>query len=698
MKLLKPITLLIVFAFFNTYAFSQVALTPEPSFGSNPGNLNMYSYVPSGISGSTALVIAMHGCSQTASIYAAQTGWNKLADRHKFIMIYPEQVSANNSSKCFNWFDATDQSKNQGEALSVKQMVDYMKLNYNIDPAKIFVTGLSAGAGMTSIMLAAYPEVFSKGAIMSGVPYKASSSSSTAAYAMGGYVIKTPAQWSTLVKNENPNYLGSFPHVAIFHGTYDLTVNVNNATELIKQWTDLNNADQTADATNNAFQGNSFVQQTVYNDISNNPVVYYYKITGMGHAIALDTGSCPRQGGTTGTYALEEYFHSTYWAAYFFDILKNPYTISGPIQVIQNGTNITYSVVNTSGSTYSWTVPSGATIANGQGSNSIVVNFSSSSGYVSVQETTSASCKNDVASTYVTVGYNVTISQTSFIGCKGAETGALTVNATGGTGPYTYNWSSGAGTNLVASGLTAGVYTVTVTDNSSVMVTSSGFIVSEPALISTNQTKTLCAGETLTIGTHTYNSSNTYIDTLNAFNGCDSVLTTNLTVFTSTPVTLYLAGNDTLCSYEGALVLSGGNPINGVFSGTGVTAGSFYPANAINGNNIIMYTVIDGNNCPKTVKDSIYVNSCITTGSSADHDLSNTVHVYPNPSSYSISVSLALNDQFEVNLYNSMGVLIFNKKFNSNSAELDIHTLPQGFYLLKVKTKQGTSIHKIMKE
>jgi poly(3-hydroxybutyrate) depolymerase len=71
MKLLKPITLLIVFAFFNTYAFSQVALTPEPSFGSNPGNLNMYSYVPSGISGSTALVIAMHGCSQTASIYAA---------------------------------------------------------------------------------------------------------------------------------------------------------------------------------------------------------------------------------------------------------------------------------------------------------------------------------------------------------------------------------------------------------------------------------------------------------------------------------------------------------------------------------------------------------------------------------------------------------------------------------------------------
>ncbi|MCE9539634.1 MAG: PHB depolymerase family esterase, partial [Bacteroidetes bacterium] len=259
MSILKSITALIGFVFLTSLASAQ-SLTAVPSFGSNPGNLSMYTYVPAGISGSVSLVIAMHGCSQSASIYAIESGWNKLADRHKFIMVYPEQVSANNSSKCFNWFEAGDQSKNQGEALSIKQMVDYVKLNYTIDPAKIFVTGLSAGAGMTSVMLAAYPEVFNKGAIMAGIPYKASSSASTATFAMGGYVVKTPTQWGTLVRNENPSYTGPFPDIAIFHGSADLTVNIINAAELIDQWTDVNNADQTVDATNSAFQGNTSVE------------------------------------------------------------------------------------------------------------------------------------------------------------------------------------------------------------------------------------------------------------------------------------------------------------------------------------------------------------------------------------------------------------------------------------------------------
>ncbi len=395
---------------FGLTATAQSSLTPVASFGSNPGNLNMYCYVPSGTLQSVPLVVALHGCGQTANIFATQTGWNKLANLHKFIVVYPEQLAINNSGTCFNWFDATDQSRGQGEALSIKQMVDYMELNYNIDSTKIFVTGLSAGAGMTSVMLGAYPEIFNKGAIMAGVPYKASSSSLTAAVAMGGYVIQTPAQWSALVKNENPNYLGPFPHVAIFHGTYDLTVNINNTTELVKQWTDLNNADQTADLTNSAFQGNAFVEQTIYKDNTNNPVVYCYKIAGMPHGIAIDTGVCPKKGGATGTYALEVYFHSTYWAADFFGILTNLNSIFGPILVVPNATNITYSVTNTVGSTYVWTVPTGATIVNGQGTNSVTVNFGTNAGDVSVQETTGTGCINDVAYLHVTINMTTELS------------------------------------------------------------------------------------------------------------------------------------------------------------------------------------------------------------------------------------------------------------------------------------------------
>jgi poly(hydroxyalkanoate) depolymerase family esterase len=551
MKIVKTITSIIFLIFLTINGMAQGSLTPVSSFGSNPGSLNMYYYAPSGLGQSASLVIALHGCTQTASMYASQTGWNKLANRHKFIVVYPEQVSANNSSLCFNWFDATDQSRDQGETLSIKQMVDYMKSHYAIDTTKIFVTGLSAGAGMTSVMLADYPEIFNKGAIMAGLPYKASSSSSTASLAMGGYVTKTPAQWSALVKNENPNYLGPFPHVAIFHGTLDLVVNINNATELIKQWTDLNNADQTADATNNAFQGNSVIQQTVYNDNNNNPVVYYYKITGMGHGIALDTGACPRQGGATGTYAIEENFHSTYWAAYFFGILINPYSITGAIQVTENATNITYSVPNTGGSTYTWSVPPGATIVTGQGNHSIVVNFGTASGYVTVQETTNSNCINDIASLYVKVLYTVTVSQTASIACHGSATASLLATVTGGATPYTYSWSPSGGTSAVANGLVAGVYTVTVTDNASVVVASSSFTVNQPAVISKSQTITLCAGHAITIGSHTYHTTNTYVDTLTAHNSCDSVLTTHLTVHS------LIASNQTISLCAGHTITVG---------------------------------------------------------------------------------------------------------------------------------------------
>ncbi|HWY98296.1 MAG TPA: PHB depolymerase family esterase [Bacteroidia bacterium] len=407
-----------VFLFLQIQLYSQ-PITQVTGFGTNPGALNMYVYVPPGISGAAPLVVAMHGCTETANMYATQTGWNKLANLHKFYVVYPEQVSANNSSLCFNWFDTTDVNRNVGEALSIKQMVDYMKANYSIVDSSVFVTGLSAGAAMTTVMIAAYPDVFNKGAIMAGLPYKAATSASTALNAMNGFVTMTPAQWGALVKAQNPTFKGAYPKVMITQGLSDFTVSPTNATELIKQWTYLNHADQTVDSTNNSFQGNANVALTIYNDSNKNPVVYCYKITGMPHGIAVDTGSCPRQGGATGTYAImEPGFHSTYWAADFFKLIPNPYSITGSISVALSATGITYSVPNTSGSTYTWTAPAGAIIVSGQGTNSITVNFGTHSGYISVTETTKAGCKNDPANLYVNVGVSTGIAEVTEVEVK----------------------------------------------------------------------------------------------------------------------------------------------------------------------------------------------------------------------------------------------------------------------------------------
>jgi poly(hydroxyalkanoate) depolymerase family esterase len=406
---IKPI-LTLSFLLVCCCSFSQSSLTQVYGFGNNPGNLNMYTYIPTGISDSSPLVISMHGCGQTAAIYAAQSGWNKLADLHHFYVVYPEQQLVNNGSNCFNWFQSADINKDQGEALSIRQMVDYMISNYSINPSAIFVTGLSAGAGMSVVMLADYPEIFSKGAIMAGVPYKAATSGLYASTVLNGGVSYPPNQWGDSVRAQNPNYTGTPPRMAIFHGTYDLVVNVANATELIKQWTNVNNADQTIDSTFSSYLGNSSVEKTVYTDASNATVVEYFKISGMGHGISLDTGSCPRQGGAVGYYAIEENFHSTYWAANFFNILRSPYIINGLTQVIVSSSNVIYSVPFTIGSSYAWTVPTGASITNGLGTNSITVTFGSSGGDISVQETTSSNCVNESASLHVNVDVASSIS------------------------------------------------------------------------------------------------------------------------------------------------------------------------------------------------------------------------------------------------------------------------------------------------
>ena len=106
------------------------------NFGSNPGNLKMNRHVPAGMPANAPLVVAMHGCTQPVSEYA-KAGWNELADRHKFYVVYPEQQSANNSANCFNWFgkfnqpsDKTNLTRGRGENLSIKQMVDKMKADF----------------------------------------------------------------------------------------------------------------------------------------------------------------------------------------------------------------------------------------------------------------------------------------------------------------------------------------------------------------------------------------------------------------------------------------------------------------------------------------------------------------------------------------------------------------------------------------
>src|SRR5207342_870408 len=137
----------------------------------NPGNLRSRIYLPNSLESGAPLVVVLHGCTQSAALYDHGTGWSHLADRHDFALLFPEQQRANNVNLCFNWYQPGDTARGAGEVESIRQMVAAMVEKHGIDPARIFVTGLSAGGAMASALLAAYPEMFAAGAIIAGLPF-----------------------------------------------------------------------------------------------------------------------------------------------------------------------------------------------------------------------------------------------------------------------------------------------------------------------------------------------------------------------------------------------------------------------------------------------------------------------------------------------------------------------------------------------
>ncbi|WP_158791463.1 alpha/beta hydrolase family esterase, partial [Streptomyces sp. NRRL WC-3549] len=151
-------------------AAAASGLTPVTGFGSNPGNLSMYTYVPAGLPAHAPVVVALHGCTQTAGDYYANSGWAQLADAYGFALVFPQTSSANNALSCFTWFDPADSTRGRGEAASVAQMVTKARSQYGSDADRVYVTGLSAGGGMAANLLAAYPDVFAGGSIASGLP------------------------------------------------------------------------------------------------------------------------------------------------------------------------------------------------------------------------------------------------------------------------------------------------------------------------------------------------------------------------------------------------------------------------------------------------------------------------------------------------------------------------------------------------
>ena len=248
------------------------------TFASEAGTLAYKVYVPADYDADPArrfpLVVMLHGCTQSPDDFAAGTRMNALADQHGLLVAYPAQSANANGSKCWNWFRPQDQLRGKGEPALIAGVTAQVGADYRVDPARVYVAGLSAGAAMAVVLGRTYPEVFAAVGVHSGLPYRAAHDVGSAFAAMkGGGARVSDAGTHALVPT------------IVFHGDRDHTVSHANGSAVIAQLGDGGVAAlvQSSEEAGIATGGRRYTR-TRYVDKAGRPVVEDWRVHGGGHA------------------------------------------------------------------------------------------------------------------------------------------------------------------------------------------------------------------------------------------------------------------------------------------------------------------------------------------------------------------------------------------------------------------------------
>ena len=269
------------------------SLTQVTNFGSNPGGLQMYTYVPDKLAANPGIVVAVHYCTGSASAYYNGTQFDELANTYGYIVIYP---SASRPGACFDVSSTQALSHTgQSDPASIVQMVRYVQQRYTTDTSKVFITGLSSGAMTTELLLADYPDVFAAGSAWAGVPATCFSTGGSAPGAnnqagwnsdcANGTLNKTAQQWGDLARGVYPGYSGSRPRVQLWHGTNDTTLSYNNFGEAVEQWTNVLGVSATPSST---VVSGSTTRTRYGSNTGDQAVLEANSLQGASHSLTVD--------------------------------------------------------------------------------------------------------------------------------------------------------------------------------------------------------------------------------------------------------------------------------------------------------------------------------------------------------------------------------------------------------------------------
>ncbi|MBV8221271.1 MAG: PHB depolymerase family esterase [Solirubrobacterales bacterium] len=195
-------------------------------------------HVPPGLDpeGPAAVVCMLHGCTQDPATFATATAMNDTADRHGFVVIYPAQPRGRNANRCWNWFLHAHQERGAGEPeliVSTTQHLVARESGQAIDPARVFIAGLSSGGAMALILAACYPDVFAAVAVHSGLPYR-SATDLPSAFAVMGHADASKATDGHDIHSAMGRHARPIPSLVV-HGTADRTVAPENSRRILAQ-------------------------------------------------------------------------------------------------------------------------------------------------------------------------------------------------------------------------------------------------------------------------------------------------------------------------------------------------------------------------------------------------------------------------------------------------------------------------------
>lgn len=172
------------------------------------------------------LLVMLHGCTQDPDDFAEGTGMNLLAEREGLLVLYPGQTQRANRAGCWNWFAERDQRRDAGEPSIIAGMTREVMAQCGVDPRRVYVAGMSAGAAMALTLAATYPELYAAFGMHSGVPWRAAHDLHSAFALM---------RRGPLHGQRSGESLPRFVPAIVFHGDRDETVHPSNADEVVAQ-------------------------------------------------------------------------------------------------------------------------------------------------------------------------------------------------------------------------------------------------------------------------------------------------------------------------------------------------------------------------------------------------------------------------------------------------------------------------------